>query len=242
MRITLLLLFFSSFLFAQNPIIDLKIDSIEVADSIDERKYIVNYHIENRSEKKISFLLNTSNNDSLYGVKLNSIKCNLYQDSILVKNYYFMKNYDYLVYLKFIKGLRNSKTDSEEEAIKNDPEFKKLKIHPIYLEKIIEKREPDYKKLRLFENNTIYKTLKTLEPNETQHYQLILYWNKERYFKSEENEYYLEANSNYTLELTFSTHDFDYLYFDSTEGFDYDKSLFFNSETISNKATFHFDE
>ena len=94
----------------------------------------------------------------------------------------------------------------------------------------------------VFENNTIYKTLKTLEPKETQHYQLILYWNKERYFKSEENEYYLEASSKYTIEIAFSTHDFDYLYFDSTEGFDYDKSLFFNSENVSNKMSFHFDE
>lgn len=242
MRITLLFLFFSTILFAQNSIIDLKIDSIEVADSDNERKYTVNYHIENRTDKKISFLLDTSNNDTITGVNTNSITPNLYQDDTAVKDFFFTKNYDYLSYINIIKRIRNSKTVEEEEAIINDPEFKKLKIHPICIERIVEKREPNYKKLRLFENNTIYKTLKTLEPKETQYYQLILYWNKERYFKSEENEYYLEANSNYSIELTFSTKDFDYLYFDSTEGFEYDKSLFFNSENVSNKATFYFNE
>lgn len=242
MRITLLFLFISSLLFAQNPIIDLKIDSIEVADSENERKYTVNYHIENRTDKKISFLLDTSNNDTITGVNTNRIIPILQQDNTVVKDFIFIKNYDYTSVFKFINTLRNSKTDAEEEAIKNDPEFKKLKIHPICLEKIIERRKPDYKKIRLFENNTIYKTLKTLEPKETQYYQLILYWNKERYFKSEENEYYLEANSNYTLQLSFSTNNFDYLYFDSTEGFDYDKSLFFNSENVSNKVTFYFNE
>ncbi len=243
MRIKLLLIFFSSFLFAQNSIIDLKIDSVEVADSnAKERKYIVNYHIENRSDKKIAFLLDTTNNDTITGVKTNRIRPNLYQDDIIVKDFIFMKNYDYPSVFTFISNLRNSKTDAEEEAIKNNPEFKKLKIHPAFLEKIIERKKPDYKKIRLFENNTIYKTLKTLEPKETQHYQLILYWDKERYFKNEENEYYLEATSNYTLELAFSAHDFDYLYFDSTEGFDYDKSLFFNSENVSNKILFHFNE
>lgn len=243
MRSTLLFLFFSSLLFAQNPIIDLKIDSIDTDDSNDkERKYIINYHIENRTDKKISFLLDTTNNDTITGVRTNHIIPKLYQDGTLVSDFLFLKNYDYASIYKFIADFRNSKTDAEEEAIKNDPEFLKLKIHPICLEKIIERREPDYKKIRLFENNTIYKTLKTLEPKETHHYQLILYWDKERYFKSEENEYYLEANSSYSIELTFSTKDFDYLYFDSTEGFDYDKSLFFNSESVSNKVAFHFNE
>lgn len=243
MRMKLLLIFFSSFLFAQNPIIDLKIDSIEFDDSnAKERKYIVNYHIENRSDKTIAFLLDTTNNDTITGVKTNRITPNLYQDEIAVKDFIFSKNYDYLSFINIIKKLRNSKTVEEEETIKKDPEFEKLKIHSIAVEKIIENRDPDYKKIRLFENNTIYKTLKTLQPKETQHYQLILYWNKERYFKNEESEYYLEAGSNYTLELAFSTRDFDYLYFDSTEGFDYDKSLFFTSENVSNKATFHFNE
>lgn len=243
MRITLFLLFVTSVLFAQNSTIDLKIDSITVDNSnAEERKYTVNYHLENCTDKKISFLLDTSNNDTITGVKTNRISPNLYQDDVIVKDFIFMKNYDYSSVFKFINDLRNSKTDAEEEAIKNNPEFIKLKIHPICLEKIIEKREPNYKIIRLFENNTIYKTLHTLEPKETQHYQLILYWNKERYFKSEENEYYLEKDSKYSLQLTFSTHDFDYLYFDSTEGFDYDKSLFFNSVNVSNKMSFPFDE
>lgn len=233
----------STFVFAQNPIIDLKIDSVEVVDSDPkERKYIVNYHLENRSDKKIAFLLDTTNNDTITGVNTNRIIPNLYQDNIAVKDFIFVKNYDYPSVFTLINNLRNSKTEAEEEAIKNNPEFKKLKIHPAILEKIIERKKPDYKKVRLFENNTIYKTLKILEPKETQHYQLVLYWNKERYFKNEESEYYLEASSNYTLELAFSTHDFDYLYFDSTEGFVYDKSLFFNSENVSNKIVFHFNE
>lgn len=243
MRITVLLFLFSPIIFAQNQIIDLKIDSITASDSIaNERKYTINYHIENLTQKKISFLLDTDNNDTITGVNTNSITPNLYQDNTAVKDFFFTKNYDYLSYINIIKRIRNSKTVEEEEAIINDLEFKKLKIHPICFERIVEKRAPDYKKLRLFENNTIYKTLKTLEPKEIQYYQLILYWNKERYFRSKENEYYLEANSNYTIELTFSTADFDYLHFDSTEGFVYDKSLFFNSENVSNKAPFHFDE
>ncbi len=243
MRITVLLFLFSSITFAQNQIIDLKIDSIIASDSIaNERKYTINYHVENLTQNKICFLLDTDNDDTITGVKTNRVFPKIHQDGNDVKGFFFAKNYDYSAVYKFISDFRNAKTAADEEAIINNPEFKKLRIHPMCLEKIVERRSPDYKKIRLFENNTIYKTLKTLEPRQTQHYQLILYWDKERYFKSEENEYYLEASSNYTIELTFSTADFDYLYFDSTDGFVYDKSLFFNSENVSNKVPFHFDE
>jgi hypothetical protein len=166
----------------------------------------------------------------------------LFQDDRPVKNFVFTKKYDYPSVYKFITDFRNSKTAAEEEAIKNNPEFKKLKIHPMCLEKIIERRKPDYKKLRLFENTIIYKTLKTLEPKETRHYELILHWDKERYFKNEDTEYYLDAENKYAIELSFSTLDYDYLLFDSTEGFEYDKSLFFSSTTISNTMPFNFDE
>lgn len=243
MRIILFFLLYSSLLFSQNSIIELKIDSITVSDSTaNERKYIVHYHIENLTDKKVSFLLDTTNNDTITGVKTNRITPKLYQDGSAVKDFIFMKNYDYPSVFKFINDFRNSKTEAEEEAIKNNPEFKKLKIHPICLEKIIERREPNYKIIRLFENNIIYKTLKTLEPKETQHYQLILHWDKERYFKNEDTEYYLDAENKYAIELSFSTLDYDYLHFDSTEGFEYDKSLFFNSTNVSNTMPFHFDE
>ena len=57
MRITLLFLFISQLLFAQDAVIELKIDSITVSDSIDyERKYTIQYHIENKTDKTISFL------------------------------------------------------------------------------------------------------------------------------------------------------------------------------------------
>jgi hypothetical protein len=243
MRVILFFLLFSSFLFSQNSTVELKIDSITVSDSIaNERQYTVHYHLKNLTDKKISFLLDTTNNDTITGVNTNRMYPKVYQDGRAVKNFIFMKNYDYPSVYKFITDFRNSKTEEEEEAIKNNPEFKKLKIHPMCLEKIIERREPDYKKLRLFENTIIYKTLKTLEPKETQHYELILYWDKERYFKNEDTEYYLDAENKYAIELSFSTLDYDYLLFDSTEGFDYDKSLFFNSTNVSNTMPFHFDE
>jgi hypothetical protein len=52
----------------------------------------------------------------------------------------------------------------------------------------------------------------------------------------------LDAENKYAIELSFSTLDYDYLLFDSTEGFEYDKSLFFSSTTISNTMPFNFDE
>lgn len=237
----LLLLFISQALFAQDAIIELKIDSVTSSDSIpDQRKYVVNYHIKNLTDKKISFLLNTSNSDTLKGVQTNRISYNLYQDNVLVSDFWFGKNYDYATLMKFINGLRNSKTLQEEEVIKNDPEFKKFKIHPIYVETLTNKRNPDYKVIRKFENTTIYNTMKTFEPNETRNFQLVLYWNKERYFKNETSEFYLSEDQNYELGLTFTTFDYDYMYFNLTEGLVHDESLFFNSKNTSNKVSIDF--
>lgn len=243
MRFIVLLLLISQSLFAQNAIIELKIDSVTTSDSIpNHRRYVVNYHVKNLTDKKISFLLDTSNNDSLKGVKVNRVAYNLYQDDVHLTNYAFGKNYDYPTLMKFINGLRNSKTLKEKEAIKNDPEFKKFKIHPIYVETLTNKRDPDYKIIRDFENRTIYSSLKTLKPNETQHYELILYWNKDRYFKNETSEFYLSEDHNYDLELSFTTLDHDYMYFNLTKDLEHDESLFFTSKSVSNKVPIYFKE
>lgn len=240
--VLILFLFFQS-AFAQKPVIDLKIDSITSSDSLpDERKYIVRYHIENLTDKKIAFLLNTDNNDSIHGVNTNRMSYNLYQDTILLKDFYFSKSYDYATFIEFFKALKKAKTSEEENVIINNPEFKKFKIHPVYLEKITEKKEPDHKKLQRFENETIYNTLKTIEPKETRHFELVLYWNKNRYFRDDVNEFYLEENSNCFIEFTFSTQDFDYMYFNATEGLPHDESAFFKSTNVSNKVPIRFYE
>jgi hypothetical protein len=106
-------------LFSQNSTIELKIDSITVSDSTaNERKYTVHYHIKNLSEKKISFLLDTSNNDTITGVQTNRMYPTLYQDDRPVKNFVFTKKYDYPSVYKFITDFRNSKNSRRRRGNK----------------------------------------------------------------------------------------------------------------------------
>lgn len=241
--IALILVFVSQNLNAQNARIELVVDSITSEDSVsDKRKYTVKYHINNLTDNKISFLLDNEKNDSINGVNTNLISYRIHQENVLMKNFYFSQSYDYLAFIKYLKALKVSKTIEEENAIIRNPEFQKLKIHPIYLEKIIGKRDLDYKKIRAFENQIIYNTVNVLQPKETRHYELILFWNKNRYFRNDESEFYLDEESHYFIELTFSTNNYDYLYFNSTEGFSYDESTFFDSVTTSNKIPIYFSE
>jgi hypothetical protein len=41
-----------------------------------------------------------------------------------------------------------------------------------------------------------------LKPNETKNFQIITFWDKQRYFKIDENEYYLDENEKYEFELS----------------------------------------
>jgi hypothetical protein len=54
----------------------------------------------------------------------------------------------------------------------------------------------------IYTNQKLLQSLVYLKPNETKNFQIITFWDKQRYFKIDENEYYLDENEKYEFELS----------------------------------------
>jgi hypothetical protein len=54
----------------------------------------------------------------------------------------------------------------------------------------------------IYTNQKLLQSIVYLKPNETKNFQIITFWDKQRYFKIDENEYYLDENEKYEFELS----------------------------------------
>lgn len=173
-------LLFSIAAFSQTKPLALKIDSIKTSEDVDNnREFIISYHISNLSTKAVSFVLNTK---SVIPMGAGSLRPNPYY-----KLYEKDKSFDAMG-IFFSKNVELS--FSSEEAFKKYQDsiataLKNKTAEQLFIEK----------KSRIASN------IKKLEPNETLSLQVKLYWNKERYFRNDELEYYIEEKEPYYFEL-----------------------------------------
>ena len=181
MRITTLILFFLSiFCFAQNTALKIKIDSIISNDSIpNKRKFTINYHIQNLTDNPISFILNPK-----------SISPNATSSSAYCPAYRLYQE-DKTINTEDVLTSRTT-TESNESFIKNIlDEISKLKTDPSI----------EIEKLTTQINSSIIENIVKLNPKEVKKYCIILYWNKERYTKYFDNEYYLDEKATHYFDL-----------------------------------------
>jgi hypothetical protein len=166
--------------FAQNPTIKLEIDSVTFVDSIPtERIFTINYHIENLIEKPISFIVNTKD---LLAINLGSqsYKC-------------------------YFKLFEEQKTIEMSNIFTN--KFKGEKTNAFYDDKTLEEIqkasiEETVKYFWEKTNKNLMKSIVKIQPKETKNFQAKLYWDKERYRKQNEFEYYIDEKATHYIELS----------------------------------------
>jgi len=166
--------------FGQNPSIALRIDAITSFDSIpQERKFTINYHIENLTEKEVSFFLNP--NSFIPNSRASMSRACFYK---IYQNLEVMEMDNIFIDRKaeFVKAeFEKAKTDEEKKAF-----FKK------YIE--IDIDAPT--------ENLILKEVLTLNPHEKKLFSKTLLWNKKRYFKIDDIEHYIDEVIPHYFELS----------------------------------------
>lgn len=180
------------------------IDSVSHIDSVSVRKFIIHYKLQNLTNQKAMFFLEPN---SVFtgsaGSKNTQISSQLFQEKeelpareilSLSARKMSIPNFDSIAdkdkrkdaIIKYLKENYNYDSDKELEEIKKLKDAK-------------EKEDYFLKK----SSDRLLKTLFTLEANETKTYQKVMYWDKKRYYKIDELEYYINEDSKYYLQFYF---------------------------------------
>ena len=185
MRIAYLVLFFFSIsCFAQNIALGIKIDSITSKDPTpNERKFTISYHIENRSEKPISFILKP---DYITSNATSSMAYNpayrLYQSDEII-------NTENVFNTKIIKEAierLNKEMDYKITQSNNGP---RIDVHY------------DLEKMKTARSQEILKSIVKLNPKEIRNFKTTLNWDKNRHSEYFGNEYYLDEKATHYFDL-----------------------------------------
>ena len=202
MRFTYLVLLFSIVTFSQNKDLLVKINAITFEDlQPNKRKYNINYQIENLTKHEISFFLTP-----------NTLIANAASSMTLYTVYKIYINGEFTP----LDGPFFEKYGTDWEAFRennknlNKAEFQKLveKIFADYQntnKSIIENYRKNSSKIYddqwILQNDNLMKSKITLKPNEIKILKIQTNWDKDRYFKQDDLEYYLDEKDNYEFEL-----------------------------------------
>lgn len=201
MRIFLFAFFCSFSTFAQNPKLEVKINSITsfpVHNAATE--YHINYQIENKTSNELSFFLipnaliaNSASSLTLFPVY------KIYQNGIFENidgPFFEYETEDELEYAK------TEDKDSEKAKIL----LKKIQTSQATIAmEIYDKYKKNGGKSDNFQwvyyRQRLLNNIITLKPNETKAFTIKTLWNKNRYIKNDDLEFYLDENNTIEIEL-----------------------------------------
>ncbi|MBB1192950.1 hypothetical protein DNC80_04610 [Flavobacterium sp. SOK18b] len=183
-----LLLFTSLCSNAQNTDIEVQIDSITHHDpSTSERIFTVHYHIKNKAKSLISLVLNTK-----------ELRSNMYNNSSWIPSYRLFQEKNMI---ETNTVFDSKKSDAVLKKIMQDLENNRKGLADYLL-----KQE---KELKIKRSKKILESIVKFQPNETKNFSATLSWDKNRYHKFEDNEYFLDQKTIHYLDL--------FLYFNKEE-------------------------
>lgn len=174
---------------AQNNPIEIKIESITSRDSSEflDREFTINYHIENQTNTEISFFLNTNN-----------FIPNTFGSMQYVPTYSLFQNENPIDASQIIKAQRThfrpkiNISEVNKELIKTNRDSTKLEI---------QKMKSDSLYFWKKKNRALLDAVFSLKPKEKKQFTQKIYWNKIRYTKNDELEYYLDEKSLYFIQI-----------------------------------------
>lgn len=234
LRVVLFLLY-SSLSFGQKPL-EIVIDSITSIDTLGTiRKFTVNYHIQNTSDKEVKFI-NCSYPMTNFYPDVNVLK--VY--SVIVENDNYIrlnileKN---LGYLQHLDSLNNAESDETRAKIR----LAYIKRKPRDTTKMKEEVE---RRRRINDFDYVKSSIHTFRPKEVRSLTETFYWNKKRYYKVDDLEYYIDEKEPYYLELSMVHYKKDFQYFFPEEEYKKmkDNPNFLEGTILSNKMEINFKE
>lgn len=180
--------------------IELKIDSISSTDvSPKKRNYSINYHIKNLTDKEIAFFLIP-----------NSLIAHSASSLTLFPVYKIFQNGVF----EDVDGPFYERTFKEQDDLEDmeDSDIRKKTIEEITKKYLSEYQAiiENYKKnggknmddMWIFKNQKLLQNIVILKPKEIQNFIIQTNWNKKRYYKIDDNEYYLNENDKFEIELS----------------------------------------
>jgi hypothetical protein len=195
-------LFFSISMLSQTRVLDVKIDAITFDDSNPKnRKYNINYHIENLTNNEVSFFLipntliaNAASSMTLfpiYKIYINGVFTTL--DGPFMEK----QGINWETILKEHKDYNS--TEAKELIKKTIEDFKAEKKLIVDNYKKNGGKNTDEK--WILQNHNLLKSKIILKPKETKSLIIKTNWDKERYSKQDDLEYYLDEKDHYDFEL-----------------------------------------
>ena len=187
--IVLVFLFLTNLTIGQVIPLRLKIDAINYTDSINKRTFIINYHIENFTNHELTYFLNPTDFISNTRASLaTNIAYKIYQDNDLI-------NVDDIINDENNTKLKGAKSDKELALLMN----KFLKTNGIDSD---DHNPIDSLTLSKLKAEKLFSSMQSIRPNETKSYTKNFFWDKTRYYKLDDNEFYLDEKSNHFLEIS----------------------------------------
>jgi hypothetical protein len=173
------LLFLCLNAFSQSKPLELKVISLTEIDSIGERTYSLDFSISNKTDKTIHFILNTEN---LIPIGSGSMNPSVY--------YKIYENENSIDVRSIFTGKRT------RMYFKNETEMQKYNdsIQTAFTNRTPEMMLEESKKATL-------KNIQELKSGETLNYSSTFRWDKNRYFKNDVMEYYIDEKEPHFFEL-----------------------------------------
>ena len=234
LRIILFILY-SSLSFGQKPL-EIIIDSITSYDSIANiRKFTVNYHIQNTSDKEVKF------------INCSYPMTNFYPDVNKLKVYSVIVENDKYIRLNILnKNIRQMQhLDSLDNAESAEA---RAKIMLAYIKNrprdTIKMKEEVARRRKINDFEYVKSAIHTFQPKEVRTFTETFYWNKRRYFKVDDLEYYIDEKEPYYLELSMVFYKKDFQYFFPEEDYKKmkDNPNFLEGYYVSNRMEINFKE
>lgn len=182
---------------AQNQPIKIEINSITDIDSLSFRKYTIIYSISNLTNNKISFFLSPDNVLAGSGGSMRTdVSATLYQENEELPMNTILSSTTKKD--EFLTDFKNLKDGKEKDSI-----IKKYlkEVMNFDIEEEMKKSKEDENYFIKKSSERLLNSIMNLQPYESKQYSTIFYWDKKRYYKINEMEYYINEKSNCSIEL-----------------------------------------
>ena len=201
MRLFYFLVLISFSLFAQNPKLGVTITAITTDEvSAFNTEYHINYQIENKTSDELSFFLfpnaliaNTASSLTLYPFY------KMYQNGIFEDMdgpFFEYENDAELEYEKIA-----DKTSEEAKALAEKIQNQRSIIAMDYYKKYKDEGGTNTDFQWVFQRQKLLNNIIVLKPKETKSFTIKTLWNKNRFIKNDDLEFYLDENSAIAIEL-----------------------------------------
>ncbi|MGV9003312.1 hypothetical protein [Flavobacterium sp.] len=188
--------------FGQNKSLNINIVSVTSVDSIpEERKFTIRYSIENTTDIEVSFFLEP---ERLFPAHSNAMATGIFyklfqeKEELIINGIFLNKKF------KKIDGFPDfskfSTDDEREKAMQNYME-EYMKKENDSIQKFTKNGVTEIEAHKIKSSSTLLKVVYSLKPKETKTYSTEWYWDKKRYFKRDEFEYYLNEKSSFYLQF-----------------------------------------